>query len=240
MAAARPPRAPATPTVWRLPVAVFAGVLAAVAQPILPAQADPGGAGRSRSVEALASRLEASVRAEEEARHHEAIDRVRQGAPPGALVAFLVAVREHPKPVFREVLGELATYRRPAVRGQAVAAWVELSERDAAQAIAQAADDPDRGVRRLAYVLAQAHTTPAVEETIQRMLARDPALAEELDAGAALVPDEGSEGPEGDDDDGASQDDAVPDPAEELEEIVIFDEDAPDVGADPVAPGGAS
>ncbi|MBL4684021.1 MAG: hypothetical protein JKY37_05490, partial [Nannocystaceae bacterium] len=105
-------------------------------------------------------------------------------------------------------------YRRLGVRGHAFAAWAALGPRNAADAVARAADDPAQGIRRLALTLAKQHPSPAAEEVIARLLERDTTLAAEATASEALVPDE-PPGP--------------PEPPEESEssesELIIIDSD---------------
>lgn len=119
-----------------------------------------------------------------------AVERVAQGVPPGAMVAFLVAVAEHPRPAFESAVETATRYRKVAVRGHALAAWAAFGPTQAAQAIERAVDDREQGIRRLAVVLEQSHASPTSEALVVRMLERDATLAAENAAPAHLVPDE--------------------------------------------------
>lgn len=145
---------------------------------------------RAMSVDALARRLQQWVADPDPERNAQAVERVRQGVPPGAMVAFLVAVHAHPGPQYADIVNEATTYRRLGVRGHAFAAWASLGPQNAADAVARAADDPAQGIRRLALTLAKQHPSPATEEVVARLLARDTTLAAEATASEALVPDE--------------------------------------------------
>ena len=145
---------------------------------------------RAHSIEALSRRLEAWVSDPDPAANAKAVHRVAQGVPPGAMVAFLVAVTEHPRPAFESAVETATRYRKVGVRGHALAAWAAFGPRQAAEAIALAVDDRERGIRRLAVVLQQTHASPTSEALVARMLERDATLAAETSAPLNLVPEE--------------------------------------------------
>lgn len=137
---------------------------------------------RHVSVEALAKRLTAWVRASDRQAHHKAAQRVSQGVPPLAMAAFLSAASEHPDEIYVPIYEKAARYRNPVVRGQALIALATVGPSQAERAITTAADDHERTVRRLAWALAERHPSPVAHEVVVRMLERDPELAEEVAA----------------------------------------------------------
>jgi hypothetical protein len=115
--------------------------------------------------------------------------RVDAGAPPGALTTMLDAYRTAPRIDVLDVVQALASYRRTDVRGRALAAWAEVGGAQSDRAIAAAASDVEPAIRKLAVALASRHPSPAAAQTIADLLARDEALAAELEADEVeLVP----------------------------------------------------
>lgn len=228
----RPAVRPRSTRRWRCAVAAIT-----LLTPAVGAAADaPGTTGnsrttvatpnRARSVEALSRRLQRWVADPDPIANAQAIARVQRGVPPGALVAFLVAVRDAPRPIFAAVVQQCTRYRRMAVRGYALAAMAALDPSRAGEAVALAADDRELGIRRLALTLAQQHPTPAAEAVIARLLARDRVLAEERIARAELVPE-----PAAPDEVNGAGDEAKPvdkTDAQPIEETVIVVDDEDD------------
>jgi hypothetical protein len=103
---------------------------------------------------------------------------VQEGLPPAVLAVVLDALLAHPRADLAAVVRMLASDRRLEVRGRALVAWAELGGADAVAAIAAASDDLDPRIRRLAWALATRHPSPAAEEIVHDLLARDPGLAE--------------------------------------------------------------
>ena len=155
---------------WALGLASATPVQAAVGQQ------------RAVSVEALGNRLAGWVADADPKSHAKAVARVERGVPPGALGAFLVAAREHPDGIYREVIDAAARHRDVTVRGRALAAMAVNGRKAAEQAIARAADDHDRTIRRLAWALERIHPSPAAHEIVKEMLEHDEELAEEVAA----------------------------------------------------------
>lgn len=184
---------------------------------------------RAHSVEALSRRLEAWVSDPDPAANAKAVHRVAQGVPPGAMVAFLVAVTEHPRPAFESTVKTATRYRKLAVRGHALAAWAAFGPQQAAEAIALAVDDREQGVRRLAVALQQAHASPTSEALVARMLERDATLAAEASAPVNLVPDEPPP-PEAKSSSEADEtiEIIVVDDVPVEDEIIVIDDEAPD------------
>lgn len=116
--------------------------------------------------------------------------RVEQGVPPAALIALLDAARRHPRPELEPLWVRLTEYRRPSVRGRALAALAASSPEGARVAVAKASDDVEPELRRLAVALARDHTTPATEQLMWELLGRDRELAAELGAVLADGPAE--------------------------------------------------
>jgi len=137
---------------------------------------------RAVSVQALGNRLAAWVADDDPKSHAKAVARVKRGVPPGALGAFLVAAREHPKPVYAEVIEAAARHRDVTVRGRALAAMAAGGRTASERAIARAADDHDRTIRRLAWALERMHPSPAAHEIVKEMLEHDEDLAKEVAA----------------------------------------------------------
>jgi hypothetical protein len=117
-------------------------------------------------------------------------ERVRLGAPPAALIAFLDAYGERPRAELLDVVRQLAQYRRVDVRAHALGAWAQTGPHEADLAIAAAADDVDAGIRRLAVALAERHPSPAASSRIADLLDHDRALAEEVAARGGEADDE--------------------------------------------------
>ena len=184
------------------------------------ARISTGVGNRAHSVEALSRRLEAWVSDPDPAANAKAVHRVSQGVPPGAMVAFLVAVTEHPRPAFESVVKTATRYRKIGVRGHALAAWAAFGPRQAAEAIALAVDDGEQGIRRLAVALQHEHASPTSDALVARMLERDATLAAEASAPVNLVPDEPPP-PEPASDDGV---DDGPDG-----EMIVIEDDVPPV-----------
>jgi hypothetical protein len=103
---------------------------------------------------------------------------VQAGLPPAVLAVVLDALRVHPRADLAVVVRTLASDRRVEVRGRALVAWAELGSADAVAAIAVASDDLDPRIRRLAWALAMRHPSPAAEEIVRDLSARDPQLGE--------------------------------------------------------------
>jgi len=118
---------------------------------------------------------------------------VALGVPPGALLVLLDAYRAAPRPELSPMVQELAGYRRTDVRARALAAWAALDGAHADAAIAAAADDVERSIRKLAVALAQRFGTARADEIVAELLARDEPLRAEIEAAAApIVPQEPS------------------------------------------------
>lgn len=117
-------------------------------------------------------------------------ERVRLGAPPVALIAFLDAYRAHPRAELLDVVQQLAGYRRVDVRAHALGAWAQTNPHEADLAIAAAADDVDAGIRRLAVSLAERHPSAAASSRITELLDHDRALAEEVAAHEVAAADD--------------------------------------------------
>lgn len=166
---------------------------------------------RAASVEALARRLGTWVGALDAPGRQSAIKRVTEGVPPGAMVAFLVAVAEHPHADYEALVRQATRYRRVGVRAHALVAWAAMGPQQAGRAVQQAADDPEQGIRRLAVVLADQHTSPASDEVVRRLLQRDVELAAERGGSTELVPVQPG-----------------PEPESEPDVIVIDDDDTDD------------
>lgn len=146
-----------------------------------PAQAAVGQQ-RAVSIEALGNRLAGWVADDDPKSHAKAVARVKRGVPPGALGAFLVAAREHPDAIYREVIDASARHRDVTIRGRALAAMAVNGPKSAERAIARAADDHDRTIRRLAWALERIHPSPKAHEIVKEMLEHDAELAEEVAA----------------------------------------------------------
>lgn len=159
-------------------------VLAGWAFGLAPAPTVQAAIGQQRevSVEALGNRLAGWVADDDPKSHAKAVARVKRGVPPGALGAFLVAAREHPATAYREVIDAAARHRDVTVRGRALAALAASGPKAAERAIARAADDHDRTIRRLAWALERIHPSPKAHEIVKEMLERDAELAEEVAA----------------------------------------------------------
>ncbi len=118
-------------------------------------------------------------------------ERIAAGVPPGALMAFLDAFRTTPREELASTMRELAGYRRVEVRARAFAAWAALDGLQADAAIALAADDVERSIRKLAVALAQHHGTASADAVIADLLTRDEALRAEIEAESQpIVPEE--------------------------------------------------
>lgn len=113
--------------------------------------------------------------------------RVAKGLPPAALSAVLDACREHPRSPLEPVVRRLAKHRSAPIRARALLALAEFGPSQSVSAVKSAADDRDRGVRRLALVLHRLHPSDRSEAIATTLLERDPTLAEEHDAGGGVA-----------------------------------------------------
>jgi hypothetical protein len=144
-----------------------------------------------RSIEALARWLCEKLVDPDPAAAAAVRERIAAGVPPGALMVWLDAFRAAPRAELSATVHELASYRRADVRARAFAAWAALDGLEADAAIALAADDVERPIRKLAVALAQHHGTASADAVIADLLARDAELRAEIEAGAApMVPEE--------------------------------------------------
>jgi hypothetical protein len=163
-------------------IAILCAVLAAPQ----PARAAP-----RADVEALCVRIRSLVADDRPETADELVGLVGRGLPPTGLAVLLDAARHTPRIDLLPVLVQLSTYRRPEIRARAFVARAELGGTYADRAVAQAADDLELGVRRLAVVLGRANPSPVTETVIVQLVERDAELAAELARDAALVPDAG-------------------------------------------------
>jgi hypothetical protein len=143
------------------------------------------------SVEALARWLCAQLVDPDPAAAQRLRERLAAGVPPGALMVFLDAFRSAPRPELAGTLRALSSYRRADVRARAFAAWAALDGLEADAAIARAADDVERPIRKLAVALAQDHGTASADAVVADLLARDEALRAEIEGAAAPIVPEG-------------------------------------------------
>jgi hypothetical protein len=107
--------------------------------------------------------------------------RVRAGVPPRALLVLLEKYRAAPRAELLDVVKALATYRRIDVRARALAAWAATAPEQAERAIAAAARDLAPSIRKLAVALAKQYPSEAAAQIVEELLARDEALAAEVD-----------------------------------------------------------
>ncbi len=105
--------------------------------------------------------------------------RVARGLPPAALSAVLDACREHPRSPLEPVVRQLSKHRGAPIRARALLALAEFGPSQSVSAIKSAADDHDRGVRRLALVLHRLHPSDRADAITRALLERDPTLAAE-------------------------------------------------------------
>jgi hypothetical protein len=108
-------------------------------------------------------------------------ERVRAGVPPRALLKLLDRYRAAPRADVLDVVKSLTGYRRIDVRARALAAWAATDKAQAELAIAAAARDVAPSIRKLAVGLAKQYPSKAAELVIDELLARDEALAAEVD-----------------------------------------------------------
>ena len=172
------------PARFLLALGLATGPCAATSAHAASAAADP-------SVEALARWLCEQLVDPDPAAAIALRERITAGVPPGALMVWLDAFRAAPRRELAATVHELAGYRRADVRARAFAAWAALDGLEADAAIALAADDVERPIRKLAVALAQHHGTASADAVVADLLARDAELRAEIEAGAApLVPEE--------------------------------------------------
>jgi hypothetical protein len=107
-------------------------------------------------------------------------DRVNAGVPPRALLVLLDRYRAKPRTDVLDVVRSLAGYRRIDVRARAIAAWAATAPAQAELAITAAAHDVAPSIRKLAVALAKQYPSEAAEIAVEELLARDEALAAEL------------------------------------------------------------
>jgi hypothetical protein len=138
------------------------------------------GADEPGDVAALSRALQRLAESDVASDHALLAERLTRGVPPGPLAAALDAIGRNPDPVYRAVVQREVSHRRVEVRGRALLALAALGS--AEDAVARAADDHDRRVRRVALFLAQHHSTPVIAAVIAELLRRDPELAAEAGA----------------------------------------------------------
>ncbi len=105
---------------------------------------------------------------------------IERGVPPRALIVWLDHFRKAPRVDVIDILLEVAQYRRTEIRARALVAWAECGDAHADRAIALAAHDLDRGIRRLAITIARRHPSPAASVYLDELLGRDSVLADEV------------------------------------------------------------
>ena len=138
------------------------------------------GADEPGDVAALSRALQRLAESDVAGDHALLAERIARGVPPGPLAAALDAIGRNPDPVYLAVVQREVSHRRVEVRGRALLALAALGA--AEDAVARAADDHDRRVRRVALFLAQHHSSPAIAAVIAELLRRDPELAAEAGA----------------------------------------------------------
>ena len=173
---------------------VTARVLLAVALVTVPCAATPARAASTAedgSVGALARWLREQLVDPDPAAAIALRERIAAGVPPGALMAWLDAFRSAPRAELASTMRDLAAYRRVEVRARAFAAWAALDGLEADAAIARAADDVERPIRKLAVALAAHHGTASADAVVADLLARDETLRAEIEAESQpIVPEE--------------------------------------------------
>jgi hypothetical protein len=173
------------------PTTCFALVVALATVPCAATSARAATTVDDRSVEALAQRLCRLLADPEPSAAIELRERVAAGVPPGALMVLLDAFRAAPRAELAGMVRELATYRRTEVRARAFAAWAALDGLDADAAIAAAADDLERPIRKLAVALAQVYGSATADAIVRDLLERDDVLRAEIEADSAPIVPEG-------------------------------------------------
>lgn len=169
----------------------FALALAVVGVPWAATPARAASSAEDDSVGMLARWLCEKLVDPEPAAANELRERIAAGVPPGALMVFLDAFRTAPREELASTVRDLAGYRRVEVRARAFAAWAALDGLQADAAIALAADDVERPIRKLAVALALHHGTASADAVVADLLARDEVLRAEIEAESQpIVPEE--------------------------------------------------
>ena len=156
------------------PPTIVAGLLAvSLGAGVMPTRVEAStlSAG-SEDLSNLVQRVRDLVRDPDPASARRLTEMVERGLPPAAVVVLLESARKHPRQDLAELLLHLSLYRRVAIRGRALAALVALGGDPAEAAVLRGLDDVDGRVRRLAMVLTEGFSTPAIEEAVQRVRAR--------------------------------------------------------------------